>query len=99
MSDWKNSIKAKLRGSVPYAFSADGSSAPVLSEEEFDDCWDFLCTEFDELLKRTFMLGHLIAGSDIVEALKLEGIEIDDFNESLDRHYSEIKWQEVKKTI
>lgn len=96
---WKEEIKTRLRTSIPYAFSCDGSSAPVVSEEEFDASWDYLVTEVEELLKKAFMLGHLIAGSDIVDSLRNEGIEIDDFNEALDRRYSEIKWQTIKNEI
>jgi hypothetical protein len=96
---WREDVCVKLRASIPYAFSCDGSSAPVMSEEEFGAASEYLVTEIEELMKKSFMLGNMVGVSDVLDGLKQEGVEVSDFDESLDKHYSEIKWEGIKSTI
>lgn len=100
--DWMEKLKEKMLASLPYAFSPDNSKAPV-NQEEFDEAWEFLCCEVESLMMKSFQRGHFEGA--LMAYAQLEDIIPDDKKDSIildpgiDRHFSEKKWQMLKREI
>lgn len=88
-----NQLKTFLKNNMKYVYFCDGTKIPSLNTEEFNEFHKKLCVEVESLLRKSFQLGHMIAGSDLAEVQKK------DFDGSLDKHYSEIKWQACKEVL